>query len=256
MYRPGNTSFGAQVRCHRCGQSSQCFVSRCGTIVAAVAYVAVSRVRVFLFVSELFRLWSQFAFVPMLFPRGHDPITHARRARCLAHVGSIFNECCHCHWFIVVTFLKMVSCDGYPVVTCGRTESPRSHGCEFPVQCSFLCAPVFLCVPDSTCQQAGLFNIRSSAADLDARVLQGSTSRVSDTRVARHRCSGMMTHLHAWSWCSSRTPCFGGLSTTFHFHSAIAAQSTAQCERADARGGTGNFKGHIRPAVDIHGSAT
>ena len=25
---------------------------------------------------------------------GHDPTTHARRARCLAHVGSIFNECC------------------------------------------------------------------------------------------------------------------------------------------------------------------
>ena len=84
------------------------------------------------------------------FPRGHDPITHARGARCLAHVGSIFNECCHCHWFIVVTFLKMVSCDGYPVVTCGRTESPRSHGCEFPMQCSFLCAPAFLCDPYST----------------------------------------------------------------------------------------------------------
>ena len=28
---------------------------------------------------------------------GHDPNTHARRARCLAHVGSIFNACCHCH---------------------------------------------------------------------------------------------------------------------------------------------------------------
>ena len=28
---------------------------------------------------------------------GHDPITHARRARCPAHVGSIFKECCHSH---------------------------------------------------------------------------------------------------------------------------------------------------------------
>ena len=27
------------------------------------------------------------------FSRGHDPTAHARRARCLAHVGSIFNEC-------------------------------------------------------------------------------------------------------------------------------------------------------------------
>ena len=24
---------------------------------------------------------------------GHDPITHARRARCVAHVGFIFNDC-------------------------------------------------------------------------------------------------------------------------------------------------------------------
>ena len=31
------------------------------------------------------------------FPRGHDPITHARTSRRLAQVGSIFNECCHCH---------------------------------------------------------------------------------------------------------------------------------------------------------------
>ena len=28
--------------------------------------------------------------------RGHNPITHARRARCLAYVGSIFNGCCRC----------------------------------------------------------------------------------------------------------------------------------------------------------------
>ena len=34
---------------------------------------------------------------PMLFRGGHGPITHARRARCLARVGSTFNECCHCH---------------------------------------------------------------------------------------------------------------------------------------------------------------
>ena len=27
------------------------------------------------------------------FSKGHDPITRARRARCLAHVESIFNEC-------------------------------------------------------------------------------------------------------------------------------------------------------------------
>ena len=33
------------------------------------------------------------------FFEGSGPITHARRARCPAHVGSIFNECslCHCH---------------------------------------------------------------------------------------------------------------------------------------------------------------
>ena len=32
-----------------------------------------------------------------VFSRGDDPITHAHRARCLALVGPIFNECCHCH---------------------------------------------------------------------------------------------------------------------------------------------------------------
>ena len=29
----------------------------------------------------------------MFFKRIHDPIAHARRARCQAYVGSIFNEC-------------------------------------------------------------------------------------------------------------------------------------------------------------------
>ena len=31
------------------------------------------------------------------FSRVMTPITHSHKVRCLAHVGSIFNECCHCH---------------------------------------------------------------------------------------------------------------------------------------------------------------
>ena len=75
----------------------------------------------------------------------------------------------------------------------------RGFGCEFPMQFLFFSAPASLCVPDSTCQQAGLSVIRNSVEDLDARVLHGSRSRVSDTRVACHRCGRIMTHLHAWS---------------------------------------------------------
>ena len=36
---------------------------------------------------------SQQRSTPTLFRGGHDPIAHARSARCPAHVGSILNEC-------------------------------------------------------------------------------------------------------------------------------------------------------------------
>lgn len=40
---------------------------------------------------------SSFIQIFDVFSRGHDSITHARRASCLAHVGSLFNDSCHCH---------------------------------------------------------------------------------------------------------------------------------------------------------------
>ena len=40
-------------------------------------------------------------------PRGHDPIAHARRARYLAHVRSIFNECAI---VIVIVFSISLNC--------------------------------------------------------------------------------------------------------------------------------------------------
>ena len=40
-----------------------------------------------------------------VFPMGHDPITHAHRARCPAVARHIFNECCHCHCHAVDCWL-------------------------------------------------------------------------------------------------------------------------------------------------------
>ena len=40
---------------------------------------------------------SSFHQISDVFSRGHHPITHAHRTRCLALVGHIFNEGCHCH---------------------------------------------------------------------------------------------------------------------------------------------------------------
>ena len=44
-----------------------------------------------------------------VFSMGHDPLTLARRARCPAHVGSIFNECClvRMSWkVLLIVFLR------------------------------------------------------------------------------------------------------------------------------------------------------
>ena len=54
------------------------------------------RVTVFLEI-PLSQQRSHFNQTPDVFSRRHGSVTEAHWARCLAHVGPIFNECCHCH---------------------------------------------------------------------------------------------------------------------------------------------------------------
>ena len=55
--------------------------------------------------------------ISVAFSRGHDPITLARRARCPAHVGSIFNECClvRMSWKVLLVVFRR------------RTNTARRH---------------------------------------------------------------------------------------------------------------------------------
>ena len=52
--------------------------------------------------------------------RGHDPIAHGRRARCLAHDGFLFNECV----VVSVTVIVIVTIIVIVIVTTPRVTSP------------------------------------------------------------------------------------------------------------------------------------
>ena len=67
-----------------------------------------------------------------VFYRGHDPIAHARRARCPAPVGYIFIEC------VIVIVIAMIGTVGSDSVPSG----PTLVGCMIPKSC-LNCAFVF-----------------------------------------------------------------------------------------------------------------
>ena len=64
----------------------------------------------------------------------HDPTTHPRRARCLARVRPIFNECCHCHCLWPVTgntfptYKKCRPSSGHNLRSFGDSSSCSDHG--------------------------------------------------------------------------------------------------------------------------------
>ena len=72
---------------------------------------------------------STFNQVSDAFSRGHDPITLARRARCLARVGSIFSECSRCPETRSSSVQDKTDCErqtlvGFTHVSCHTTDTP------------------------------------------------------------------------------------------------------------------------------------
>ena len=69
------------------------------------------------------------------FRGGHDPITHAHRARCLALLRHLFNECCHCR------FHSHCHCHCHCHCRCRC----RCHCCVFKVQSHTMWVYMCLC---------------------------------------------------------------------------------------------------------------
>ena len=67
------------------------------------------------------------------FSRGHDPITWARRARCPARVGSIFNECCHCPTGIGHSRVRTTESSGANLARGGRGHFLETC-CQTPIE--------------------------------------------------------------------------------------------------------------------------